>query len=162
MLVLNSLWLFFHLVPLRSSSTNQFLSPCGFLSVTIILGKEFCGLYKTWCGNFFKFWACHLVIEFNVFWSLYCFCSSLAWHCEFTSFCIISEEKSNVRSGNSLVAGCCNQFSFCSLFPTGIYSFSLSCFFCIPLQVHQNPKGRQLPFPHDLQLYWSNISNYLT
>lgn len=89
-LVLNSLWLFFHLVPLRSSSTNQFLSPCGFLSVTIMLGKEFCGLYKNWCGKVFKFWTCHLVVEFDVFWLLCCSCSSLAWHCcEFTCFCII-------------------------------------------------------------------------
>lgn len=53
----------------------------------------------------------------------------------------VFEEKSNVRTGNSLVAECCNQFSFCSAFTTGVYSFSLLCFLYIPLQIHQNPKG---------------------
>lgn len=32
----------------------------------------------------------------------------------------VFEEKSNVKTGNSLASGCCNQFSFCSPFTTGI------------------------------------------
>lgn len=158
MLVLNSLWLYFHLVPLRSSSTNQFLSPCGFLSVAIMLGKEFCKLYKTLCGKFLKFWTCHLVVEFSIFWLLCCFCSSLVWHCcEFTCFWRLKvfEEKSNVKTGNSLVAVTNFPFAVHLLLAYIASHFHASYIF----QVHQNPKGVQLPLPHDLQLYWSNISN---
>lgn len=84
-------------------------------AVTIMLGKEFCGLYKIWCGKFFKFWTCHLIIEFNVFWLLCCFCSSLAWHCEFT--CFLCYQKSLKRKAMWRLAihwlqGAVTNFSF--------------------------------------------------
>lgn len=61
----------------------------------------------------------------------------------------IFEEKSIVRTGNSLVAVTNFPFAVLSLLAYTASHFCASYIF----QVHQNPKGMQLTLPPDLQLY---------